>query len=104
MSQYNELPLNALEVEKSGSSRRSEQSEARSCKMVNRKTLIVIGVAVVAAVLAFVVGYLVRRAVHAPECSSNVPGGAARSMAQREKDWNTIVKKLDPKKIDANMK
>ena len=104
MSQYNELPLNALEVEQAGSSQGLQRSEARSCKMVNRKTLIVIGVAVVAAVLAFVVGYLVRRAVHAPKCSGAEPSGAARSMAQREKDWDTIVKKLDPKNIDANMK
>ena len=111
MSQYNELASTEYEVRKSGSDCRAERSKDQEAhckmvnlKMVNKRALIVAGIAVVAVVLAFVVGYLVRRAVHKPTCDSTVPSASARSMAEREKDWEMIVKKLDATKIDANMK
>ena len=82
-----------------------EGNESRRNKMVSRKTLTVAAVGVVAVVLAFVVGYFVRRAVHKPKCSSRGSSGAtARPMVQREKDWDIIVKKIDASNIDANVK
>jgi len=70
--------------------------------MVNRKTLIVVAVTVVCVAIAFTVGYLVRRAVHNPTCPSNTM--PANPMAGREKVWDAVVKRIDPSRIDANMK
>ena len=70
--------------------------------MVNRKTLVIVAVTVVCVAIAFTVGYLVRRAVHDPTCPSNTM--PANPMAEREKVWDAVVKRIDPSRIDANMK
>ncbi|XP_065051514.1 N-acetylated-alpha-linked acidic dipeptidase 2-like [Rhopilema esculentum] len=72
--------------------------------MVTRKTVIVLVVGTLSFVVSFVVGYLVRRATYTPKCSAPSVSSAGRSMAQRQKDWDTIVKKIDASKIDANMR
>ena len=102
MSQYDELPCTAFEVEKTGSSSHLERSKARDCKMVNRKTPIVVAITVVSVAVAFTVGYLVRRAVHNPTCPSNT--GSVSPMTGRKKVWDAVVKKINPSNIDANMK
>lgn len=61
-------------------------------------------ITVVAVIIAFVVGYVVRRSVHKATCKENVPTDAAKSMAQRERDWDKIAKRIDAAKIDANLK
>ena len=110
MSQDNELLTSSFEVEPSGNAKLRPLSEREgSCcrKMVSRKAVVIAAVAVVGVTLSFVVGYLVRRAVHKPTCSSSGTGSSGatgRPMVQREKDWDIIVKKIVASNIDANVK
>ena len=78
----------------------------RMAAQLNRKLIIIAVLVTFAVVLAFVVGYLVRRAVHKPKCDNPAPAGGSsgKSMAQKEIEWDSIVKMIDAAKIDANMK
>ena len=82
-----------------------KQFRDRMAAQLNRKLIIIAVLVTFAVVLAFVVGYLVRRAVHKPKCDTPAAGGSSgKSMAQKEIEWDSIVKMIDAAKIDANMK
>ena len=103
MSQYDDLSSStAFQVEHNGSSSRLDRGKARGSRMVSRKTLIVVAITVVSVAIAFTVGYLVRRAVHNPSCSSETR--SVSPMTGREKVWDAVVKRIDASRIDANMK
>lgn len=78
----------------------------RMAAQLNRKLIIIAVLVTFAVVLAFVVGYLVRRAVHKPKCDTPTAkgGSSGKSMAQKQVEWDSIVKMIDATKIDANMK
>lgn len=72
--------------------------------MMSRKGWIITAITVIGVALAFVVGYLVRRSVHKPECGSSSSSTTSKSMAQRQQDWEAIVKNIKAENIDANLK
>ena len=75
----------------------------------NKKKIILGVLVLVGIVLAFVIGYLVRRAVHKPKCPSSsagtwTTGSQGQSQAQREAIYKDVLKSLKAENLEKNLK
>ena len=72
----------------------------------NKKKIILGVLVLVGIVLAFVIGYLVRRAVHKPKCPSLSAGtrSQGQSQAQREAIYKDVLKSLKAENLEKNLK
>ena len=80
------------------------QFKDRCFNAVSRKTVILALLGLLLIVLAFVVGYFARRSLEKGKCNKQMSKGMVKSLDERTKIWEIIMKNIDPSQIDANSK